>query len=208
MNGKMTAKRLRIILIIVVVSVIAGVAGGFLFVQKNLAGYAKQISQLNADAETGDQSIETRKKLETRLDSEQSTIDAAQSIIGDSSSFADRIVGDVTRIAAESGVKITSFEFIDTPAAAAGGTATTTPAPTTPAPTGAAAPTTATVPAGVTKKSISVSIETPLAYDKFMNFIKKIESNDLKLQIADVKLTAGDKGTVGTQSFSIGAYVR
>lgn len=212
MKTTLTAQSLRAILAVCIVVVIIAVAGGFFLAHRSLTGYATAISQLNADAETGDQSIATLNQVETRLDSEQATIEAARSVVGESATFADTIFTDINRIAAESGVSITSFEFVNSTntGAASGGAQTTAPAPTTATPTapGAATPTTTAAPSGVTQKSISVTIDSPINYDRLMNFLKRIETNDLKLQIASVTLTKDEGNTVGTQSFSIGAYVR
>lgn len=206
MNGQMTAKRLRIVLIAAMIVVILAVGGGFFFAHKSLLGYAKTISQLNADADTGDQSIATLRSLEEKLDSEQDSIDAAKSVISDSSSFATTVYQDINRIAGESGVTIASFEFVNS-------SSTTTPAagqaaPTTPATTTTPAAPAATTPSGVSQKAVTVTLASPVSYDKLMTFISKIEANDLKLQIASVKLTKEAGGNVGTQTFSIGAYVR
>lgn len=204
MSGGMTAKRLRLTLIIAMFLIIAALAGGFVFAQKNLKGYASQISQLNADANSGDQSISTLKQIETRLDQEQGTMEAARSVIADNATFAEQVVSDVTRIAAQSGVTITSLEYVDSSATGTAGTpATTAPVAAVPTQPGVSA-----APAGVTNKSISVTIESPLEYAKLMNFIRNIESNRLKLQIATVTMTKEQGGKVGTQTFSIGAYVR
>lgn len=207
MKDKLTAKSLRIILSIAITLVLAAVVGGFFFAHQSLTGYATAISQLSADAQTGDQSIATLNQVKTRLDAEQATIQAARSVVGDNATFADTLFSDITRIAAASGVKITNFEFTNTAA-----TGTTTPSAAAPAttPSAATTPNTATTsaPAGVTQKSVSITVESPVNYDRLMDFIRRIESNGLKLQIASVGLTEDNKGMVQTQPFTIGAYVR
>lgn len=205
MNGSMTAARLRLILIVVIFLVIAAVAGGFLFAHRSLTGYAAQISQLNADADSGDQNIATLRTLENRLDMERATIESARSVVADNATFAERVVSDITRIAAQSGVTITSLEYVDSGTPSSGSSAAPAPTPTTPSAPGQA---TTTAPTGINKKSISVAVESPIDYTKLMTFIRNIEANRLKLQISTVSLTKEDGNKVGTQSFSIGAYVR
>lgn len=213
MNSQLTARKLRMLLFAVMILVIAATVGGFIFAHKNLVGYATTISQLNANADSGDQSIATLRELEKRLESEQDTKQAAREVVADSQSFADRVVGDVTKIAAESGVTLSSFEFVNTPAAGATAPSATPGAaapiaPTTPGATPATSPTATAVPSGVSQKSISVTLGSPLTYDQLLAFIRRVESNDLKLQISAVNITKSADGTVGTQTFSIGAYVR
>lgn len=216
MNSAMNARRLRTILIIVMLLIIAAVAGGFIYAQKSLTGYAQEISQLNANADTGDQSIATLKNVENRLKDEKDTIEAAHSVVADNSTFAERVVSDVTRAAAEAKVAIKTVEFVDTPAT--GSTAPTAapmatpPAAATTNPLSAdrsTAGATATPAApSISQKSISIAIESPVKYTNLMDFIRRVESNEIKLQIASVNLTKGENGTVTTQTFSIGAYVR
>lgn len=203
MNG-MTASRLRIVLSVAIVLLIVAVAGGFLFAQQNLKGYASTISRLNADAESGDQNIQTLRSLKTRLAEEQLAITSARSIVADNATYADQVIGDISRIANESGVNITSFEFVDDALASAATPAPAAPPTTTPT-TGQS--TTAT-PAGVTKKAVTVTLQSPLKYTSLMNFIQKVETNKLKMQFASVAMTKGEKDAVTTQTFSIEVYVR
>lgn len=201
MTGNMTASRLRAGLLVTILLIIVAMAGGFFYTQRRLSAYATQISTMNADAQSGDANIQTLRNLQTRIDQEQPTIASARSIVADSATYSDLVVNDISRIANESGVDITSFEFVDS------ATASTT-APATagaPATTGAQP---AAAPNGVTKKVVSVSLESPLPYAKLMEFIRKIESNDLKMQFASVSMAKGEGSNVTTQTFSIEVYVR
>ena len=201
MNGSMTASRLRIILSVSIALVIVAITGGFLYAQRGLGNYAAQISTMNADAQSGDTNIQTLRGLQTRLEQEQSTIASARSIVADGNTFSDQVVGDITRIANESKVNITSFEFIES------ATSGTTAAPTTTTPGGSAQPTPIST-GGVTKKVVSVTLESPLPYAQLMDFIRRIETNDLKMQFASVTMAKEQGSNVTTQTFSIEVYVR
>lgn len=204
MNGAMTAKKLKVVLLLVMLLVIAGMAGGFLFVERNLRSYATTISRLNADAKSGDNNIQTLKNLEERLANEQDTIAATRSVVADGATYTDQVINDISRIAAESGVTITSLEFPKDQAAPAAGT---------PAATPSASPDQATVatpaaPSGVTKKSVTVSIQSPLEYASLLSFIQKVESNDLKMQLTKVTIGKEKANMVTTETFTIEVYVR
>lgn len=200
MSQGMTATRLRVVLLILIFMVLAAIVGGFIFAQQNLRGYAATISGLNADAQSGDKNIETLRKLETTLSEKQSAVASAHELVADNSTYADAAIGDITRIAAQSGVSISSFEFVDTaPSTATPSAASTPTAPTQPA---------ANAPAGFTKKTISVTVVSPVKYSSLLNFIRGIETNKLKMQIATVAITKDTDDMVGTQMFSIGVYVR
>lgn len=206
MKNGMTAKKLRVVLVIVMLLSAGATIGGFLYIQHSLSGYAQAISKLNADAASGDESIQILRKLEARLSSEQSTIDKAKSVVTDNATFTDKAIDDISDIAARSGVRIVSYEFSSTtpavapaPAGAAAQTPATT-APTTPAAT--------PIPGGVTKRTVTVAIETPLDYTNLMNFIKNIETNELKMQIPNITMSKATGNQVATQTFLIEVYVR
>jgi|GEM_PF-1480192 len=202
MKGGMTAIKLRLILMISMLLLVVAATAGFLLVQRNLSEYATTISRLNADAESGDQNLVTLTGLQAKLDERQAAVTDAHSLVADESTYADLAISDITRISNDAGVKITSFEFVES-----GATSGTTTAPAAATPT-ASSVDTAGVPASVTKKTISVAIESPLEYSKLMRFINGIETNKLKMQIPSVSMTKGEGSEVTTQQFSIEVYVR
>lgn len=205
----MTASRLRAVLLVGVFLAVAGTAAGFWFSYKSLNEYATSISKLNADSQSGDSNIQTLRKLRTELDARQDVVADARALVADNATYADRAVGDISRIARESGVEITGFEFSDSTTPDAGSAApSSAPTPSATAPGGAALPQAGVAPTGVTKKTITVAIKSPIKYSNLLNFISKIESNELKLQIATVSMTKDKDDLVATQSFVIGVYVR
>ncbi len=206
MNGAMTATRLRLILSISMILIVVAASAGFWFVQQNLREYASAITGLNADANAGDLNLQTLSGLQARLDEDRVARDRAHALVADQSTYADQVINDISRIANEAGVQITSFEFVESAAAA--------PTPTQ-APAAGSAPTTTmpsvttpTAPAGVVKKTVTVAIESPLAYTELMKFLSGIEANPLKMQIPSVAMTKGESKNVTTQQFSIEVYVR
>ncbi len=205
MKSSMTATRLRLILSVVMILIVVAASAGFWFAQRSLREYASAISALNADASSGDQNLQTLNGLQARLDAERTAVDSAHALVADQATYADQVIADVTRIAAQAGVRITSFEFVEDVAAAP-----TAPAGTTTAPpaTGTPTPTSSVAPAGVVKKTVSVSIESPLTYSALMKFLSGIETNPLKMQIPSVTMTKGEGNDVSTQQFSIEVYVR
>lgn len=201
MKRALTARRLRIILIVTMVLVILGAGGGFIYAKTGLDSYVASIRQLNADADSGNSNIVTLKNLKTKLEQEQTLINKTHAIIADNSTYADTIINSITDIANSSGVAMTSLEFVDDAAAATTGTAA--PATTTPA-----APSTTPVLAGVTKKSITVTLKSPLSYSSLMKFLAGIEMSTPKMQINTVTLSKDTGDNVATQAFTIQVYVR
>jgi len=195
----MTAQRLRIVLFFIMVLIMVAAVVGFTIVQKNLADYATSISKLNADAQSGDKDIRTLQELKSRLAAQQDLIQKTRSVVGDPSTYADTVIRDITRIGAESGVPVKSILF-------AGDTVAEVAPQSTP--TSTVAPSTTFSSSTVTKKTVTVSIQSPLSYTSLMKFLSGIESNDLRMRVAKVTMTKDKGNDVGTQDLSIEVYVR
>lgn len=198
-RAALTARSLRIILAIAIVLILAVSVAGFYFAQKELRSYSATISQLNADAKSGDNNITAYRNLSIELQKNQASAEKAKSIVAQSKEYKyqDQIVQDLSAIAAKSKVTILSYSFGATTAASGAATA---PAPTTTTPTAPAS--------GLNTKSVSVTINSPLEYTSLMAFIREIESNPLKMQIGSVSLTKGTGTTVASQGFTIEVYVQ
>lgn len=195
----MTAQRLRVVLFFVMVLIMVAAVVGFTIVQKNLASYATSISKLNADAQSGDKDIRTLKSLKSRLAEQQDLIQKTRAIVGDSTSYADTVISDISRIGTQSEVQVQSISFTEN-IAAAGSTA----APLT---SGTPTVTTAT-PSGVSKKSVTVSIASPLSYTNLMKFLSRIETNQLRMHVTKITMTKDNGNDVATPDLIIEVYVR
>lgn len=207
MNGNaMTATRLRLLLIIGMVVLAVASSAAFYFIQQRLAAYANEISMLNATAKSGNSDLQTLRSLDARLDEERDAITKARSIVADSQQYLyqDQIVTDIARIAGDSGVVVTQFDF-------SGGTTGGTATPTTPQPSDTTAPgSSATGTSSLKSETVNVTIKSPVSYNSLMNFIKAIETNPTKMQIATISMTAdaANPSQVSPQSFTIKVYVR
>ena len=186
MNGNaMTATRLRLLLIIGMVVLAVASSAAFYFIQQRLAAYANEISMLNATAKSGNSDLQTLRSLDARLDEERDAITKARSIVADSQQYLyqDQIVTDIARIAGDSGVVVTQFDF-------SGGTTGGTATPTTPQPDTTAPGSSATGTSSLKSETVNVTIKSPVSYNSLMNFIKAIETNHTKMQIATISMTA------------------
>lgn len=169
----------------------------FIFAQKQLTDYANSISKLNADAQTGDQNLGTLSRLKSKLTEDADLIARTRSVVADNSTYGDQFLSDIGRIAQQSGVNVTGIEFTD--GAAAQGT-------TNPAEPGGSSSTSQL--SGVTKKTVQVSVDSPLSYASLMKFLQGIETNPMKMQVATVSLTKDKGNNVTTPDFIIEVYVR
>lgn len=203
----MTAKRLRIILAIIMVAIIAATVAGFMFAQKFLADYATSISQLNANAQSGDKDLHTLQALKDSLTKQEGLIQKTRAIVGDSSSYADTVINDISQIGVQSGVSIKSIAFVDGTTSAA---TPAIPAPSTPSanvgmPSASAAGSTGV---SVVKKTVTVSIQSPINYSSLMTFLSRIEANELRMHLTKVVMTKDKGNDVATQDLTIEVFVR
>lgn len=206
----MSATKLRLLLIIGMVLLGIASIAGFYVAQAQLMKYANEISTLNATAQTGNESLQTLRTLEAKVNEERAAIAKARSIVSESKQYLyqDQIVNDISRIAGDSGISITQFDFAGSQQTGA----TTTPAAggaTTTSPTDMAG-SSASGLSTLKSETVTVSVKSPASYTSLMNFIKAIEQNPTKMQIANISMTAetSDRNKVSSQTFIIKVYVR
>ena len=133
MKSSLTATRLRLILVTIMLLIVVAATAGFVFAQKYLTDYATSISKLNADAQSGGKNLETLSSLEKQLLEDAGLIIRTRSIVADNSTYADQFLSDIGRIAQQSGVTITGIGF-DAVDATTGTAPATTPQPATTTP--------------------------------------------------------------------------
>lgn len=198
--NKMTASRLRLVLMGSIVLLALLIGFGFYSAQSFLHNFAVTVSHAQEDANASESDISTLQKLEDKLAEDELVIERTKKIVADSKAYEyqDQIIADLNAYAAKSGVAITGFTFTDSNAA----------------PSSAASPEatgTAAEPAipGLKSTSVSVQLATPTKYDRLMRFVGHIEQNLTKMQLASLTLSKGQaKDEVTTSELVIGVYVK
>lgn len=210
MKQSLTAKKLRIILSVSFAVILIIGVGGFIFMQQRLNSYAVEISKLNADAQSGDQNLQTLTSLEAKLVELQATRSKLGTVLADENNFANQAVAEITDIANAAGVSISGFEYVEADAEASSGTPAAAPATgaTSPTATPAQPTTPSAAPAGVKKKAITVNVASPVEYTNLMNFIRGIENNDLLMQIGSVSMSKAEGNAVTTQTYTVEVFVK
>lgn len=210
MKLTLNAKILRIILFVSMVLIVAGAAAGFIFARKELQAFATSISQLEADAASVDSNVETLKQLETTVKENGDIKAKAEAIAVPASQYPVAVIANITEIANQAGVSLTSINYGDGAGNTASGTPQTTPTTdgTSAVPGSTPAPAAGATPSGVTKKTVNVTTESPVNYDALMKFIKGIETDDMFMHITKISLTKGIDNSVNTQPFTVEVYVR
>ena len=194
----MTPVKLRIILSIsMVIIVIIGI-GGVLAFRSYIVNYANQVSEDNAKAAFSKENVQQLKKLDKQLSDDKVAVTRAASIVADDVShrYQDTIINDLNTYAARSNLKISSYTFVDDSGSAS--------APAAADPNSAIKPI-----AGIKTVSLNVSLETPVGYESFMQFLRAIELNLTKIQITSMSITRDPStGQTAVGPLSLEVYVR
>lgn len=204
----LNAQKLRVLLSVIILLLFAGGTAGFIFARQQLKDFATSIIQLEADAKATDASIVTLQQLEKSIDSYDSVRKKANSMAIEASDYPVGVINTLTGLANQSGVELANVSYGEksdstsssesTPAASESGTIQ---------PPGAAAPTTPAAP-GVTKKTLNVTMKSPLDYDRFMDFLKKIENHPTYLHIVKVSMTKDSGNLIKVEPLTVEVYLR
>lgn len=205
-DGKLTATKLRVLLSLTMVLIVAGAVGGFHYARTVLSQYAVDVSHKKVDAEASSGNISALQKLKEELAANQDVVAKAKLLKSDSEFPEFDIVEDVTKYANRNGLTIVSFDFGD------GSSGTTGSAGTTPAPgatPGTTAPSTQSKASGSTV-SISVTLKTPVNYANLLQFMHDLDQNLPKLKLQGIGLSGGAKSSsdVNVQAIVIQMYTR
>lgn len=206
--SRLSAQKLRLLLIASIVAILALASVGFYFARTQLVDFAATVRQSTELAKTSDANISTLETLKTKLAQDKEIVDRAQQVVADSKSYAyqDQIIKDLNEYARQSGVTISGYTFGSTPGAAE----TTAPAaPATVPTTGGAAPVPA--PAAAPKSTIvSVSVKSPVKYASMMKFLHLIEQNLTKMQLSGISLTKDETSPsdISVSALNVEVYTR
>jgi len=205
-DGKLTATKLRVLLSLTLLLIVAGAVGGFHYARTVLSQYAVDVSHKKVDAEASSGNISALQKLKEELAANQDVVAKAKLLKSDSEFPEFDIVEDVTKYANRNGLTIVSFDFGDSSSGTTG-SAGTTPAPgATP---GTTAPSTQSKASGSTV-SISVTLKTPVNYANLLQFMHDLDQNLPKLKLQGIGLSGGAKSSsdVSVQPIIIQMYTR
>lgn len=195
-KSKISAVNLRVILSTIVVILIGLSAVGFYFGQSWLRTYAVDVSKTVADSKASGSDIQSLKKLESELQARQSIITKANSITASGQDYQNQVITDLDKYANYADINISNYAFVAPAAAAAAPTAGTTPTATT---------------AAAGSQSVTITITSPVSYEKLMKFMTAIEGNLPKMQVSSVNLgrvEGADSSSVRTEQLTIEVYTQ
>ena len=202
-NFTATSLRLTLSVSLFAITIITGVL--FYFVDGQLKSVATEVSHTVVDANDSQNNVQTLQKIQRELENDKDIVAQANRIVADSQSYQyqDQIVSDINRYASASSIKITNIDFspatTTSPSTSGGKTQTTTPGTSAPA-----------TPSGVKTTSVAVTMENPIGYSNFLQFLRSVEDNLTKMQVQRISLSkgTGNNDQVSSDVLTIQVYVR
>lgn len=209
-KSTMTATKFRTLLCIGLAVTTALTGGIFYLGRGQLDTLATDVSHAVADANASQNNIELLKKTEQELEANRDVFARTGKVVADSKqyNYQNVIVNDLNTYAQRYGMSITNIDFSS--GATGGGSATPT-TPTTPTSPDASTGTTPSAPASTVKTvTVNVTLENPVDYDNLLRFVRAIERNLTKMQVASFNVTksAEKPNDVSTNSLSIELHVK
>lgn len=203
----MTATKLRVVLISTLVATVLLAIGLFYLAQKQLSATASSVGQSLSDANASQNNLATLKQIEKELADNHTTVERADKIVADSQqyNYQNVIVRDLNTYAERTGLTITNISF---------GSGQASGAAAAPAPTPAAGSATATPSAapagGLATTQVVISLKTPIPYENLLHFLRALELNLTKMQVASVKLSkaSDDAKSVNTETLTIEIHTK
>lgn len=191
------ARRFRITLSICLTLTLIVTTAAIVFSVKYIQSYSNEVKQAYYAADTSQARIDTINRLADSIEHQSDLVARVEQIVADSKhyQYQDVIISDLRSMASRAGVTITDFNFTS---AVAGASST---APKKPAPTG-----------GLHSSTVGITLDNPVDYQSFLNFIHYIELNNTKMQISSVSLSAlagsPNPNNVNSDTLQIEVYIR
>lgn len=204
-KSTMTATKLRILLSVgLAVSII--LTGGLFYLGRGqLDALATDVGQAVADANASQNNIEALKQTEQELEANRDVVARVDKVVADSKqyNYQNSIVTDLNAYAQRYGLAITNIDFSSTSTSA-----TSAPTPASPGVEGEAAP--AASASSVKTVTVNVTLENPVDYDNLLRFLRAIERNLTKMQVANFGVTKSTDNPkeVSANSLSIELHVK
>lgn len=194
----MTAKKLRNILILALGLIVVCIGCVMYFATSFLQSTQQATIQKQIDAELSSDDLNRLLLIESALNKNQPTVAKAAQIVSDSQQYQyqDQIIKDLDSYARQSGISINGYDFgqiIDPKAKKS-----------------RSAPQPRQQISGVKSIPVDISLDSPMPYRSFLQFLKLLEQNVSKMQVSGVNLAPDkeDVRLITNPSISLIIYVR
>jgi hypothetical protein len=215
-----SATRFRTSLSVALVGSVLIVAAIVWYGVGRLNDYADQVNEAVMAAANSEGRLASVQAEVQKLEEHKDAVERAKRIAAESKEYQyqDTIIADIEEFARKAGVNVQSYDFSSS-SDSSSGQSQPTPAPADGGmpnpgggeggdpmmPAGEAAP----APSNLRSTVVNVTIESPVNYRNFLTFLRYIEQNLTRMQIASVSLSSGDSASqVSTESLQIEVYIR
>lgn len=196
----LTATSLRLMLSISLLIIVGLGVLLFSLSYRTLNKVAVDVSHTVADADASQNNLQNLQNLKRNLASKHEVVQRAESIVAESRSYEyqNQIINDLNDYAARADLSITNIDFTGSQV---GDTAAPPPGTTTPT-----AP--STTVNGVKSTFVSISLKNPVEYTSVLRFLKSVEQNLTKMQIANIGLSKGENDSISSDVLNIEVYIK
>jgi hypothetical protein len=163
-SKKMQATTTRNILATILVIVIIGSAVGFYFGLQIIKTYAIEVTHTVTDSHASGNTIGELSQLKQQLADGQGLVAKANELFSTPATYQTQALKDISKYASEAGISISSIDSAK--------------------PTNPSSPT----PAMSSDSSEVITIQSPVSYAKFLQFLDAIEGNLPKMQITGITI--------------------
>jgi hypothetical protein len=156
---------------------------GFLIQKKD------EVSKVENDVVANESSIGLAQALEQYIKNNRKDIDLVKKVVSDTKEYQyqDDIINDIVTYATQTGLKLLSVTF----------------------PTSASSSSSKDKSAPVKTMQAVIEIDKEFSYDKYINFIYKIEQNISKMKILQISIDLGkEAGSITGSSIKLEVYVK
>lgn len=199
---EMSAVKLRLLLISVILLIIAALATGIWYSSGFLSQYADTVKTKRTEASEIKSSVTSIEELTRELESNEFAFKKSQQVVADSNTYTyeyqDVIIKDIVSLAAQSGIAIDSYTF-ELPTAS--GSRSSSSSSSTAAKS--------STPEGLKSLRVNLTAANGSEYPKILDFIHRVEQNLTRMQIDGVSVTYDrTKNELNKQALTIEVYTK
>lgn len=169
--------------------VIIGAFVGAYYLNGFLVQKKDEVSKVENDVVANESSIGLAQALEQYIKNNRKDIDLVKKVVSDTKEYQyqDDIINDIVTYAAQTGLKLLSVTF----------------------PTSTSSSSSKDKSAPVKTMQAVIEIDKEFSYDKYINFIYKIEQNISKMRILQISIDLGkEAGSITGSSIKLEVYVK
>ncbi|HET8690191.1 MAG TPA: hypothetical protein VFL81_02040 [Candidatus Saccharimonadales bacterium] len=192
-KGQLNARQLMFGLYGLIAVLIVAVGFGFYYAENFLSAAVADTNDLKDQANVAQQNVVKLQQLQSELTKQADVVQRTEQIMADSQQYQyqDQIVKDINTYAARTGVKVIGYDFGDPTKKAANKTSLPS-------------------VSGTQIITADLTLDAPVKYTHFLNFLQAIEQNLTKMQVTGVNITPDDQDAdyVSNPGISLQIYVK